>query len=68
MGYIGYSTDVSLAGISMCGVGGEAGWGLVKVGNFADTGFKTGQISDAEQAKGRHDRGVVMEDIETNLL
>lgn len=38
----------------------------MKVENNADTVFakkKKGEISDAEQAKGRHDRGVVMGDI-----
>lgn len=42
--------------------------GLMKVEINADTVFETGEISDAEQAKGRHDRGVVMGDIESNLL
>lgn len=40
----------------------------MKVEINADTVFETGEISDAEQAKGRHDRGVVMGDIESNLL
>lgn len=34
----------------------------------ADTVFEIGKISDAEQAKGRHDRGVVMGDIGKILL